>query len=127
MSPVRSLRYRHSGGFSEWRLSTLCGSSAQSSRCKAKTQLAIMFDERFVKGVRSPYDHVLMFAQATSASVSSATSSLASSGLWQAEQDAEGMINDIDLTRETLHLGCGHKHFVRGGRLQKKAPGAERV
>jgi hypothetical protein len=86
-----------------------------------------MFDERFVKGVHSPYDHVLMFAQATSASVSSATSSLASSGLWQAEQDAEGMINDIDLTRETLHLGCGYKHFVRGGRLQKKAPGAERV
>jgi hypothetical protein len=35
--------------------------------------------------------------------------------MWQAEQDAEGMNNDIDLTRETLNLGCGHKHFVRGG------------
>ena len=46
--------------------------------------------------------------------------------MWQAEQDAEGMNNDIDLTRETLHLRCCHKHFVRGGRLQKKAPGAER-
>ena len=33
-----------------------------------------------VKGVRRSYDHVLMFAQTTSASVSSATSSLASSG-----------------------------------------------
>src|SRR5450755_5020151 len=59
--------------------------------------VAIMFDERFVtavnptshtkfltdprvKGVRPPYDLVLMFAQTTSASVSSATSSLASSG-----------------------------------------------
>jgi len=27
------------------------------------------------------------------------------------------MNNDIDLTRETLHLRCGHKHFVRGGRI----------
>jgi hypothetical protein len=76
------------------RKTTLCGSSAQSSPCKAKTQFAIMFDERFVtavnptshtkfltdprvKGVRPPYDLVLMFAQTTSASVSSATSSLA--------------------------------------------------
>ena len=42
--------------------------------------------------------------------------------MWQAEQDAEGMNNDIELTRETLHLRCGHKHFVRGGRLQKNAP-----
>src|SRR5664279_2463788 len=82
---------------SECLLTTPCGSSAQSSPCKAKTQFAIMFDERFVtavnptshtkfltdprvKGVRPPYDHVLMFAQTTSASVSSATSSLASSG-----------------------------------------------
>jgi len=33
-----------------------------------------------VKGIRRSYDHVLMFAQTTSASVLSATSSLASSG-----------------------------------------------
>ena len=45
--------------------------------------------------------------------------------MWQAEQDAKGMNNDIDLTRQTLHLRCGHKHFIRGSRLQKKAPGAD--
>jgi hypothetical protein len=46
--------------------------------------------------------------------------------VWQVEQDAEGMNNDIDLTRETLHLRCSHKHFVRGAGLQKKVPGADR-
>src|ERR1019366_3453234 len=43
--------------------------------------------------------------------------------MWQAEQDAEGMINDIDLTRETLHLRCGHKHFVRGAVASKRKRG----